>query len=75
MPDPKNNAKATGDTHPPEVEDDDTTAARPEAEGSDDTPADKSLRRDVADEGRAGQGINQAGYLKDRDGGAGRDKP
>ena len=50
MPDPKNNAKATGDTHPPEVEDDATTAAHPEAEGSDDTSADTSVRRDGADE-------------------------
>lgn len=79
MPDPKNNAKATGDTHPPEVEDDDggTTAGRPEAEGSDNTPPDSSLGRDLENEGRAGKGVNQAGYLKDKDkdGGIGRDKP
>ena len=76
MPDAKNNAKATGDTHPPEIEDDDgaTAAGRPEAEASDDTAPDASLSRDVANESRAGKGINQAGYLKDKNGGVDRDK-
>ena len=77
MPDPKNNAKLTGDTHPPEVEDDaGSLQGRPEAGGADGTPPDSSLSRDVENEGRAGKGVNQAGYLKDKDApGAGGDKP
>ena len=69
MPDAKDNAKASGDVHPPEVEDrrGRRDAGRPEAEGSGDTPPDGSLSRDLQDEGRAGKGINQAGYLKDKD--------
>ena len=70
MPDAKDNAKATGDVHPPDVEDMvDTSvpAGRPQAEGSDNTPPDGSMSRDVENEGRAGKGINQAGYLKDKD--------
>ena len=69
MPDAKDNAKASGDVHPPEVEDrrGGSDAGRPEAEGSDDTPPDGSLGRELQDEGRAGKGINQAGYLKDKD--------
>lgn len=74
MPDPKENAKLTGDTHPPEVED--MTQAKPrnkpEAQGAHGGPADSSLSRDLEDEGRAGKGVNQAGYLKDKDGDAGR---
>ena len=64
MPDPKDNAKATGDVHPPEVEDGAAggRTGRPAAEGADDT-----LSRDLQDEARAGKGINQAGYLKDKD--------
>jgi hypothetical protein len=78
MPDPKNNAKLTGDLHPPEVEDTDggSLEGRPDAQGADGGPADDSLGRDVQNEGRAGKGINQAGYLKDKDApGMGRDKP
>jgi hypothetical protein len=78
MPDAKDNAKLTGDTHPPEVED--LSGASPEGRaettGADGTPADKDLSRDLENEGRAGKGVNQAGYLKDKDGpGAGHDKP
>jgi hypothetical protein len=70
MPDAKDNAKQTGDTHPPDVEDMDEGRAR--AEG---TPADGTLDRELENEGRGGKGINQAGYLKDKDApGAGGDK-
>jgi hypothetical protein len=75
MPDPKDNAKATGDLHPPETED----AARqrprgqPAAEGAAGSPAKGgSLERELENEGRAGQGENQAGFLKDKDGQPGR---
>jgi hypothetical protein len=78
MPDPKDNAKLSGDTHPPEVEDEQAGSSpegRPDAQGAQGTPADKSLSRDVENEGRAGKGVNQAGYLKDKDApGAGREK-
>lgn len=77
MPDPKDNAKLSGDMHPPEVEDaGGSEQGRPDAQGAHGTPPDKSLSRDLENEGRAGKGINQAGYLKDKDApGAGRDKP
>ena len=78
MPNAKDNAKLSGDTHPPEVEDlpGASQEGRPDAQGADGTPADRSLARDLENEGRAGKGINQAGYLKDKDApGAGKDKP
>lgn len=69
MPDPKDNAKATGDVHPPEVEDRAAggRTGRPAAEGADGEAADDTLSRDLQDEARAGKSINQAGYLKDKD--------
>lgn len=51
MPNAKDNAKGTGDVHPPDVED------------RDETP----LAEDLQDEARPGEGINQAGFLKDKD--------
>jgi hypothetical protein len=78
MPDAKDNAKATGDTHLPELEETraGNATGRPNAEGADGPPPDSSLSRDVENEGRAGKGINQAGYLKDKDapGAGGEDK-
>ena len=49
MPDAKDNAKASGDVHPPEVEDrrGGSDAGRPEAEVSDNTPPDGSLATGV----------------------------
>ncbi|MDB5956633.1 hypothetical protein [Ramlibacter sp.] len=69
MPDAKDNAKLTGDTHPPEVEDldDGSPEGQARTEGADGAPADSSLSRDVQNEGRAGKGVNQAGFLKDKD--------
>ncbi|HEY8356247.1 MAG TPA: hypothetical protein VIL30_02200 [Ramlibacter sp.] len=72
MPGPKNNAKATGDTHLPDIEDED---GAPASAANTAGPADTALARDLADEGRPGQGINQAGFLKDQDGAVGKDKP
>jgi hypothetical protein len=72
MPDPEDNAKQTGDTHPPGVED--QAGGSPGAQGGADTGG-GALGRDLQDEGRAGKGINQAGYLKDKDApGTGGDK-
>jgi hypothetical protein len=77
MPDPKNSAKPGGDTHPPEVEDMDhgSLEGHARAEGANGAPADSALSGDLQDEARAGKGINQAGYLKDKDApGTGGDK-
>ena len=73
MPDAKDNAKLTGDTHPPELEDMEpgSPGGRARAEGT----SDDSVVRDLDNEGRAGKGINQAGFLKDKDApGTGGDK-
>jgi hypothetical protein len=51
MPDPKDNEKQTGDTHPPELEDTGAAAADDSGEV----------------EARPGRGENAAGFLKDRD--------
>jgi hypothetical protein len=77
MPDPKDNAKATGDLHPPEIEDDaGSLLGRPDAGGAEDGPPDSALSRDVGNDGRSGKSVNQAGVLKDKDApGAGREKP
>ena len=74
MPDPKDDAKASGDIHPPEAEDKglQRPQGQPDAEGARGGPKDGALGRDLQDEGRAGKGENQAGYLKDKDGDAGR---
>ena len=71
MPDAKDNAKLTGDTHPPEAEDGGQARprGRPDTEGAHGGPEDSTLSRDLENEGRAGKGVNQAGYLKDKDGG------
>jgi hypothetical protein len=69
MPDAKNNAKMTGDTHPP----DDPAPFAPQdlkeaAVGADGTPRDRGQaapERD--DEAQPGRGINQAGFIKDKD--------
>jgi hypothetical protein len=68
MPDAKNNAKMTGDTHLPDVGSD-----MPEQEGmsdgvgADGTPRDRGQAAERSEEGRAGRGINQAGFIKDKD--------
>lgn len=77
MPDPKDNAKLTGDSHPPELEDLEQAKARPrnkpQAQGAYGTnPPDESLERELEEEARPGKGVNQAGYLKDKDSDAGR---
>lgn len=69
MPAPKDKARQTGDIHPPEREE----RARSPL-GSDDAE-EGSPGRGLEDEGRAGKGINQAGYLKDQDAPAGQGRP
>lgn len=68
MPDAKDNAKMTGDTHPPEVESD-----LPFEEGSSDeagtkgTPRDRGKATERGAQGGPGRGIKKAGLLKDKD--------
>jgi len=73
MPDPKDNTKLSGDTHPPEVEDerDAGPEGRADAQG---TPPEPSLGRDLEkNQGRAGTGSKQAGLRKGKGApGAGR---
>ena len=58
MPDPKDNAKQSGDQHPPEVEKTGPNAAD-EGNEVEDVP---------------GRGENQAGFVKDRDLSGGSDR-
>jgi len=66
MPDPKDNAKLTGDTHLPDVESDDL----PLEEGS---TGNAPQARPRGEEGRPGRGVRKAGVLVDRDDQAPRD--
>ncbi|HYF19123.1 MAG TPA: hypothetical protein VEA40_14730 [Ramlibacter sp.] len=58
MPDPKDNAKLTGDTHLPDVESD-----LPLQEGSDDGV--RGQARPRSEEGRPGRGVRKAGVVGD----------
>jgi hypothetical protein len=60
MPDAKDNAKASGDIHPPEVE-------RGSAPSQENSPQGAGERSRTQEEATPGRGINQAGFLKDRD--------
>ncbi|TFZ05133.1 hypothetical protein EZ313_00160 [Ramlibacter henchirensis] len=59
MPDPKDNAKLTGDTHLPDVESD-----LPVQEGSSDAGGQARPR---GEQGRPGRGVRKAGVLTDGD--------
>jgi len=68
MPDPKDNAKQTGDTHPPEIESDmpfeeDMT----DAAGTEGTPSNRGKATERGDIARPGRGAKKAGLLKDGD--------
>jgi hypothetical protein len=68
MPDPKDNAKLTGDTHLPDAESDlPLQEGSDGAVGADGTPSDRGRGTESGDEGKPGRGINQAGLLKDKD--------
>jgi hypothetical protein len=63
MPDAKDNAKMTGDTHLPDVESDDLPAQEGETGvGVEGTPGGRRRPGD----GRTGRGISKAGVLKDK---------
>ena len=66
MPDAKNNAKMTGDTHLPDVESElplqeDTT------DGADGTPRERTPAGRGGDENRPSRGVHKAGVVKDQD--------
>jgi hypothetical protein len=68
MPDAKDNAKQTGDTHLPEVESDlPLEEAATEATGTEGTPGNRGRATELGQEGRPGRGSKHAGVLKDRD--------
>ncbi|MBI5278412.1 MAG: hypothetical protein HY854_18375 [Burkholderiales bacterium] len=68
MPDPKDNAKQTGDTRLPEVESEfEAQEGSPDAAGIQRTPSDRGRSGELGHEGRPGRGINQAGLIKDRE--------
>jgi hypothetical protein len=65
MPDPKNNAKMTGDTHLPDVESEFSVEERnAQAAGADGT---QDRAGDSGGEGNPGRGGKKAGELKDKD--------
>ena len=68
MPDPKDNAKASGDTHLPEVESDlPMEEGSAGALGADGTPRDRGRATESGSLGKPGRGIKHAGLLKDKD--------
>ncbi|MBK6007679.1 hypothetical protein JJB11_16385 [Ramlibacter ginsenosidimutans] len=77
MPNAKDNAKASGDVHLPEIEDEvGSPAGKPVAEGAEGGPPDAEFSRDVHGQGRVGKRVEEAGILKDKDApGLGSDKP
>jgi hypothetical protein len=75
MPDSKYNIKLSGDTHPPEVEDEQVGSAegRADAQGEAGTAPEEAFTRDVDNEERAAKSLDQAGKRKGKN--AKRDKP
>lgn len=70
MPDAKNNAKMTGDTHLPDVESElPLQEGSDEALGADGTPRDRGQSSESGEEGRPGRGVRKAGLLKDQEAG------
>jgi hypothetical protein len=68
MPDPKDNAKMTGDTHLPDVESDmPFQESSTDAVGLDGTPRDRGQATERGDKPRPGRGAKKAGVLKDQD--------
>lgn len=68
MPDPKDNAKMTGDTHLPDVESDmPLQESSNDAVGLDGTPRDRGQATERGDQPRPGRGAKKAGVLKDQD--------
>jgi len=72
MPDPKDHAKMTGDTHLPDVESDyPMDEGLSDTVGADGTPRDRGQATEHGDKSRAGRGRRKAGGLKEKDAQAG----
>lgn len=69
MPDPHDNAKMTGDMHPPEVESElpFEEGGSSDAPGTSGTAQGRGTSTEEGREGRPGRGIKKAGLLKDRE--------
>lgn len=68
MPDPHNNAKMTGDIHPPDVEPDlPLQEEMPDADGVSGTPRHRGEATERGAQGRPGRRGRKAGPLKDRE--------
>ena len=69
MPDPHDNAKMTGDMHPPEVESELPLeeGGSSDAPGTSGTAHGRGTSSEEGREGRPGRGIRKAGLLKDRE--------
>jgi hypothetical protein len=69
MPDAKNNAKLTGDTHLPDAESEDLSLqeASDNALGADGTPRDRGQATEKGFTDKPGRGVKHAGLLKDKD--------
>lgn len=66
MPSPKDKAKATGDTHPPEVEADDLPLQESHPEGTG-TPGTQERHRDPEGQGSHERGGHRAGLVREDD--------
>ena len=66
MPDAKNNTKLSGDTPLPDAESDMQEGSEGSV-GADGTPSDRGRASELGMEQKPGRGINQAGFLKDKD--------
>lgn len=70
MPDPKDNQKASGDVHPPEIE-----TERDSRAGEPGVPGARGRAREPEDETPAGESVDKAGMRSDKDAPAsGRDQ-
>ena len=70
MPNAKDNAKLTGDTHLPDVGEDtgeDLPEVTAEAVGSEGTARDTARSSDRASESRPGKNVDQPGIMKDKE--------
>jgi hypothetical protein len=67
MPDAKNNAKKTGDTHPPDVESELPLREGTTGGGADDAASERGQASRGGDQNRPGRGVRKAGVVKDQD--------
>ena len=66
MPNPRDNAKASGDVHLPEIESEDLDRQESHPEGSG-TPGSQERRRDAEEEGSPPRGGNRGGEIRNDD--------